>query len=557
MSLRMPSPMKRPQSSMFLFRRRIPSDVLSKARGRTIRIPVGDRVIEKRVGAKAAEVGFSLGTRDPAEAKAREAAALAHLDKAWDALRNGPKRLTKREAVALSGEIYRDWIESAGDDPGSPELWQQINEVNEDALAGDGGMAFAMIGEKARRREALNSRFGSFADVLLQRHGLEVDDASRQLLIEEVAKAMAQVSKQLGRQANSDFRRDPDADRFPTMPSPAAPEPGPERPQSVPFERLIEGKWREAEAGGGSKRTLSAWRSSFKHLATFLGHDDASRVTKADVIAFKDHRITQGVSLKTIKDSDLSALKAVLGWGAANGHLPLNPATDVTVKLGRNAKKDLGRSKGFTDSEAIMILRDARGHNPSARELPKTTAARRWVPWLLAFSGARVGEVAQLRRSDVFEQAGRWVVRITPEAGSVKTGRTRLVPLHRQVISEGFLKFVEGAPNGHLFVSPKNPADPHGAIAGLVNRLRKAIDEIIPDDVPQPFHAWRHRFTTRARELGLDPSLVRAIVGHAAKDVSDSYGDYTIDAMARAIDAIPDLPVGGPAPLPPSNSENA
>ncbi len=39
--------------------------------------------------------------------------------------------------------------------------------------------------------------------------------------------------------------------------------------------------------------------------------------------------------------------------------------------------------------------------------------------------GARVNEMTQLRGSDVRETHGIWVVRITPQAGSVKTGRWR------------------------------------------------------------------------------------------------------------------------------------
>lgn len=44
---------------------------------------------------------------------------------------------------------------------------------------------------------------------------------------------------------------------------------------------------------------------------------------------------------------------------------------------------------------------------------------------------------------------------------------------------------------------------------------------------------------TQARELGLDDSMVRAIVGQTSKDFHDTYGDYTIKGMARLIDALP------------------
>ncbi|WP_170135027.1 tyrosine-type recombinase/integrase [Acuticoccus kandeliae] len=533
--------MKRPQSSVFQFRRRIPRDIVEKARGQTISVLVGDRTVQKVIGAKATEIGFSLDTRDPREAKAREAAALAHLDKTWEAMRQGPKRLTRREAVALSGELYREWMDISGDDPGDAELWQRISEVNASARAGEIGAAEFMIGEDTKRRRSMEDRFGEWADLLLARHGLIVDEASRQLLIADVAKAMEQFGEQLQRHAEGNFRPDPDADRFPTLPARQEP---PEKRQTTAanatFSALVDGRWIEAKAAGGSLSTLSAWQTSFKHLASFLGHEDATKVTRADVIAFKDHRLAQGISVKTVRDNDLAALKSVFGWAVSNDRLPTNPAEGISLRGGRGLQKDQTRSKGFTEPEVRAILSNADAHTPSGTEKPKTTAARRWVPWLLAFTGARVGEVAQLRKEDVFQQSGRWVLRITPDAGAVKSGQTRLVPLHQQIVDRGFIEFVNAAGEGHLFTTP-DPSDPHGALKGLTNRLRRIMREVVPDENVQPFHAWRHRFTTLARELGCDDAMVRAVVGHAGRDVHDRYGDHTIAAMARVIDAMPPI----------------
>ncbi len=54
------------------------------------------------------------------------------------------------------------------------------------------------------------------------------------------------------------------------------------------------------------------------------------------------------------------------------------------------------RPKGFTDEEAKALLEAADAHR-QGNEQPKTSAAKRWVPWLCAYTGARVGEVAQAR----------------------------------------------------------------------------------------------------------------------------------------------------------------
>jgi hypothetical protein len=46
------------------------------------------------LSAKAEDIRVSLRTRDPQEAKARQAVALGYLEGVWRAVRGGPRRLT-------------------------------------------------------------------------------------------------------------------------------------------------------------------------------------------------------------------------------------------------------------------------------------------------------------------------------------------------------------------------------------------------------------------------------------------------------------------------------
>src|SRR5438105_5721029 len=81
--------------------------------------------------------------------------------------------------------------------------------------------------------------------------------------------------------------------------------------------------------------------------------------------------------------------------------------------------------------------------------------ARRWIPWIAAYSGARVGEIAQMRGCDFIQIDGIWTMRITPEAGSTKSGHARLVPLHRHLIEQGLLKIAREAGLGPMFYNPR------------------------------------------------------------------------------------------------------
>src|SRR5260370_25981602 len=65
--------------------------------------------------------------------------------------------------------------------------------------------------------------------------------------------------------------------------------------------------------------------------------------------------------------------------------MTINPAEGVTLKIGRPIQL---RSKSLSDSEAAGILAKSFAY-VRGRDRPKTAAAKRWVPWLCAYSGAR------------------------------------------------------------------------------------------------------------------------------------------------------------------------
>ncbi|MCC5977556.1 MAG: tyrosine-type recombinase/integrase [Salinarimonas sp.] len=513
MVLAVSSPHKHRKSSVYYFRRVVPAD---------LREAVGKR-----------EVMISLRTKDPAEARRKHAEVAAMVEREWQALRSPARSLTQREIVALAGLIYAEEVEALSEEPGSADVWAHVIELH----------------AKAREAGKLEQWLGPSVDAILRREGLNIDATSRARLIEAVDAASIQASEQLRKNAEGDYSPDPRASRFPEWKRPDEPSPVKGYKTSKPQDKattitgLLAGWWREAQLTGRSASTYQSYSATISKFVAFLGHDDATRVTPDDVVRFKDHRLAEinprsgkPVSPKTVKDSDLAGLKSVFGWAVTNRLLPANPAEGVTIKgVGKLVRT---RSKGYTDTEAVAVLRAALNLKPG-REDRKTYAAKRWVPWLCAYTGARVGEFAQLRKGDVRQENGTWIVTITPEAGTVKTKQVREVPLHPHLVELGFPEFISSAPDGHLFVNPSPTGDVLGPLRGVVNRLREFVREIVPDERVQPFHAWRHRFKTVARELGIDPMIIDAIQGHASRSVSDEYGDATIKAMRRAVEAFP------------------
>lgn len=315
-------------------------------------------------------------------------------------------------------------------------------------------------------------------------------------------------------------------------------------PAPVPLKKLFDDYIASRQALGKHKDGAGQWANAIKHLIKFLGHSNAREITKRNLLDWRDKLLAEKKSPKTIANGYLACVRAVMRWAFENDRLPTNEAETVRQEI---PKKVLTRERGYTTPEAIKVLKasvnyqPADADNPSNRESAPITAAKRWVPLLCAFTGARVAEMAQLRKEDVRQEGEQWIARISPDAGSVKTGGYRDVPLHRQVIALGFLDFVKAAKPGPMFHSSKTPDKYLSGARVTAGRLSQWLQSsnLVPEGV-QPSHGWRHRFKTQGRELGLSDRIVDAIQGHAGTTAGDNYGDVSILARNRVIDALPD-----------------
>lgn len=543
---------KRRDSSLIQFTQRIPADVLPRAAGLKLSIPLGNgdfHHLTVAPGAKA--IRFSLRTRDPSEGKSRTGRVAAHLEEVWRGLRAAsPTSVNRKQAVALAGELYRVW---GSERPAertiaiihTPKGWKRDRLRADEEEA-----AFVTMVERLNvgpELSELESLLGPLVDRLLLTKGISaVDEPSRILLLEAFAQALRDAFAARARQAAGDYRPDANAERFPNWEKPAAePEARPSpAPVSASLKGLVEDWWKEAQATGRKLSTYESYRNTMAALTAYLGHDDAARLTPDSIVGFKDHRLAsinprtnRPISAKTVKDSDLAGLKTVFAWAVSNRRMGSNPAAGITIKLGKPKKL---RSKGFTDAEAANLLRAARDYR-NADETPKTADAKRWVPWLCAYTGARLGEMAQLRKQDLRQEAGHWVIHITPEAGTVKTDEARDVVLHQELVDAGFAEFVRDAPAGHLFLRVGKEGEVRGPLRGLKNRLAEFARLQIPDERVMPNHGWRHRFKTVARSVGIDGRVIDAIQGHAARTAGDDYGDVTVTAMALAMAKFPSV----------------
>ncbi len=530
MVLRMSRPWRHPRTGTWYLRERVPQDALAKVSGHKVYFPeeAGGSVCTLGTHAKA-----SLRTKDARIAKDRHPIALAHLHKFLDEARSGPKPLTHKQIVALSGRAYRNLAATFEDNPISPGFWQLWkNEIGMAARGEYGAAVQFMIGEEARREVSMEKRFGPVADRILAQHGVVTDEESRKRLIRELRRAEGLAADRLERNANGDYRPDLEAERFPHWEKPQA---APRDSGSLTLRELFEGWAREARSIGRTNKTIKTYEATLGQFAAFLGHDDAAKVTQPDIVRWKEARLDEGISAKTVKATDLVALKSIFKWALNNSRLSTNPAEKVVMPAPKKAQE---RSSGFTNEEAKAILRAALAYRAGPQEHPRTAAAKRWAPWVCAYTGARIGEVLQLRRKDISQHDGHWAVTITPEAGTTKDKKLREVPLHRHLIELGFVELVSASREEYLFVS-----NPEGSLNGVKNRVTEFVRQYVPDPRVRPNHGWRHLFKTIGREAEIGERVLEAICGHAPRTTGESYGEYSLKAKIRAIEKFPRYPV--------------
>jgi integrase len=509
MPLAMSRPWKHPHSGVYWLRKGVPED---------LRALVGKRE-EKR----------SLQTRDPIEAKRRHAEALAEIESRWAHLRAGPKTLTEIESHQMAVTVHDRWLQLHQDNPSDQTSWRTDLAdrlfAPPEALGTDdhrGGIS-TDIDFEAIEVLKMEKWCREVADERLATQGLVVDDTSRRKLAVAVGAAVQRASLSLARLAKGEVLG-------PTVLFPAHSKPStPAETLPLTFKLLVDGWSTERRPVA---KTIYEWSRVVRQLEEYLGHSDARRLTGEDLVGWKSSMVAAGLRPKTIQDAKLAPVRAILQWGVNNKHLSSNPADGISLDV---RSKQGEKKRSFTDDEAKIILKAA---------LVEKDPVRRWVPWLGAYSGARVSELCQLRSEDIIKLDDIWCMKLDPVAGSLKTsGSERVIPLHPALIAGGFLKFAATIKTGPLFaaLSPDKFGKRGGNGTKMIGRFVRGLG--LQDSRLSPSHSWRHRIKTLGRKHGLAPDILNAITGHAAESDGDSYGEFPIEALFRELSKIPTLEV--------------
>lgn len=501
----MTRPSRHPTSKAFYFRKAIPERLRERA---------GMREFKR-----------SLHTHDPREAKKRWAAASAEYDALIERLEAPPPVAIEAEPVgtasvtpgdlhALAGNLWRWLLERYAAEPAPPEAFSRIAPNGSWGATSEpwSGQRYQLVSARRLNRPAAEVGIvRAFVDDFLDHKSMRLAPDDHRAFCESARDAIDGALSDLQRRYRGDTTESPILARYPA-PRPDAPRGRPK----VTITGLIE-PWAKGRENV-RQRTRDEWERRLGQLSAFLGHDDAEAVTGKDLRAWRDHLRTQGYKAKTINESCLAPVRAIFATAEAEGVLTVNPLAGLKVALKEDKTKEKPR-RPYKLEEAKKLLQGARERED----------ALRWLTWLMAYTGARINEVAQLWKRNVKREGSIPYLSFEPatDAGqAIKTSASRReVPLHPALIREGFLKWIEKQPDGPLFKDlPEGPYGKRGDAASKRYGRWLRIEMGIADKRVVG-HSWRHFMEDRMRAAEVPAEVADSILGHSLRGERGTYGE--------------------------------
>ncbi|WP_312142853.1 site-specific integrase [Atlantibacter hermannii] len=304
---------------------------------------------------------------------------------------------------------------------------------------------------------------------------------------------------------------------------------------------------------------IAAYATSANRFIEFIGQKPAEDITVTDLADFRNlleklpSRPSKAVRLLPLDEqinatgekispvrveNILKELSSIFRLAVEDGKLTENPLSKLK-KRKAVAGPTVVRSFSTEEIHRIFSLPVFNGE-----ETPYGAMAY-WIPIILYYSGARVEEIAQLRKGDIVNVDDAPCFRLTMGEGqSIKMGNTRQFPIHSHLIELGFLDFVQSR-TFQLFTEKSDVnrkySYNYGRWWGNYIRshglTRKGI---------KPTHSFRHSLVTLFRDLDIREEIQDSILGHNENSpdrakASHGYGERSVEAQRRAIERIPRL----------------
>ncbi|HCG5556772.1 TPA: site-specific integrase [Vibrio parahaemolyticus] len=243
------------------------------------------------------------------------------------------------------------------------------------------------------------------------------------------------------------------------------------------------------------------------------------------------------LSHESVKDY-CQKMSGFFQWCQLNELTDINPFKAIRFK---KTRRDSEAKNAYTPIELEKIF----GAIVRAKQAHKHPYYF-WLPLLAYFTGARLNELCQLYRADIYQVDGIWVIQIDDRFDGQRlknlTSR-RIVPIHDQLLSLGFIEFVQSVQHERIFPELKKSRDGFGTAASKwFGRFKTRLGF----DRGHDFHSFRHTVATQLKRQQISHIVAGELLGHAQNNITyDRYGKGLDTAQLKevinTIDAFPVL----------------
>lgn len=283
------------------------------------------------------------------------------------------------------------------------------------------------------------------------------------------------------------------------------------------------------------KKAVREWKAILLQLPVRAGDTKAFQgMTPREIVKANEKIGKPTISAKTI-NRYLAGLGAFCDWLSDNDYIVANPVIGFYQEIDRQKRTTLP----FTVEQMNVVFASplftgvlnadswdrAKPGNVQIRD------HRYWVPLVMAFSGARPAEIAQLDVADVRQEHGQWIMHVTDDGDEVKTVKTkgsmRVIPVHPELIRLGFIKHRDAMQKaGHTRLFPEATRNSRGQmIADFSRDFGRYLERIgVKNGKGLSLYSFRHGAADAFRRAGYLNEQFGMILGHAKRDMTGQYG---------------------------------
>jgi integrase len=284
-----------------------------------------------------------------------------------------------------------------------------------------------------------------------------------------------------------------------------------------------------------AQSTYDFYRKSTKKFLEFLGTAaelDLSAVTRKMIVEFRN-QVAQKASATTT-NHDLKAIKLVLRSAKRDGYIIEDPS-EFVESVRRKTSDDPRRP--FTVPEIRRVIE---------------VADKEWKSLVLfgLYTGQRLADLAALRWDNI--DLARNEIRIKTR----KTGKRVAIPIAPPLRTH--IKSFTGGCEGYLHPKAAATVTSQKRSGTLSNQFANLLAQAgLRDKAPHrskgkgrdakrssnglSFHALRHTAVSLLKDAGIPEAVVMELVVHDSEAMSAHYTHVGIEALAKAVSALPEI----------------